>query len=436
MLKKLYLSASGALMMCGALSASASTYYVSATGSDSAAGTLASPWKTLTHAQAKVSAGDTVYIRGGTYTITAGVNSCASQTDTVNAILLSKSGSTSSPIRYYAYPGETPVFDFSEMTDDCRIKGINITASWVWLKGLEIKGVLQGNTLNHESWGVWINGSYNAIQQLNIHDIEGPGLFLYNGGHNLIVNTDSHDNYDPKSSNGAGQNADGFGAHIKADNPSNIFRSCRAWNNTDDGFDLINAYSAVTIEDSWAWHQGYLPGTDTAIAAGNGNGFKMGGFNATYVEDAPVHVIRRSVAFNNKTNGFYANHHPVANTYYNNTSYSNGVDFNMLSIDSDGNAVNLGTLRNNLAYLGTLLSSTAGANMRYNSWNLDVSISSADFQSVSTTGWDAERRSDGSLPDLTYLHLTSSSDLIDKGSDVGLDYSGSAPDLGAFEYEQ
>lgn len=436
MLKKLYLCASGTLMLCGALSASASTYYVSTTGSDSAAGTLASPWKTLTHAQTVVSAGDTVYIRGGTYTITAGVNSCGSQTDTVNAILLSKSGSTSSPIRYYAYPGETPVFDFSGMTDDCRIKGINITASWVWLKGLEIKGVLQGNTLNHESWGVWINGSYNAIQQLNIHDIEGPGLFLYNGGHNLIVNTDSHDNYDPKSSNGAGQNADGFGAHIKADNPSNIFRSCRAWNNTDDGFDLINAYSAVTIEDSWAWHQGYLPGTNTAVAAGNGNGFKMGGFNATYVEDAPVHVIRRSVAFNNKTNGFYANHHPIANTYYNNTSYNNGVDFNMLGIDSDGNAVSLGTLRNNLAYQGTLLSNTSGANMRYNSWDLDVSISSADFQSVSTTGWDADRQSDGSLPDLTYLHLTSSSDLIDKGSDVGLDYSGSAPDLGAFEYEQ
>ncbi len=422
------------LAVSASAAASASTYYVASTGSDSAAGTLASPWKSLTYAQTKVAAGDTVYIRGGTYSITKGVNTCASETDTVNAILLNKSGTTSSPIRYYAYPGETPVFDFSKMTDNCRIKGFNITASWVWLKGLEVKGVLQGNYLNHESWGVWISGSYNAIQQLNVHDIQGAGVFIANGGHNLIENTDSHDNYDPKTSNGAGQSADGFGAHIKAGYPGNVFRGCRAWNNSDDGFDLINAYSSVTIENSWAWHQGYLPGTSTAVAAGNGNGFKLGGYGGVYDASAVKHVIRTSVAFLNKTAGFYANHHPLANDYFNNTSYSNGVDFNMLGIDSSGAAVGLGTLRNNIAYKGTTLSNTSGANMRYNSWDLSVTVSDADFQSVSTSGWDAARQSDGSLPVVKSLHLVSSSDLIDKGGDVGLTYNGSAPDLGAFEY--
>jgi hypothetical protein len=425
----------GGLCLTGPASVLASTYYVAPGGSDSAAGTLAAPWKSLARAQTTAVAGDTVYLRGGTYTVTSGVNACASQTDTVNAILLNKSGNTSNPIKYWAYGSEKPVFDFSKITDNCRVKGINITASWVHLKGLELKGVPQGNYLNHESWGVWVNGSRNVLEMLNVHNIQGAGVFIQNGGYNLVLNTDSHDNYDPKTSNGAGQSADGFGAHIKAGNPGNIFRGCRAWNNSDDGFDLINAYSSVTIENSWAWSHGYLPGTSTAVAAGNGNGFKIGGYGGVYVSGAVKHIVRKSVAFKNKANGFYANHHPVANDYFNNTAYSNGIDFNMLGIDANGNAVNLGTLRNNIAYGGTLLANTSGVNTRYNTWDAGtgVSVSSADFQSVSTTGGDAARQADGSLPVLTSLRLASSSDLIDKGGDVRLDYSGSAPDLGAFE---
>lgn len=423
------------LLLTGSYATSAATYYVSPSGSDSAAGTSSAPWKSVTRAQTTAVAGDTVYIRGGTYSITKGVNSCASQTDTVNAILLNKSGSTSKPINYVAYSGETPVFDFSGMKDNCRVKGFNISASWITLKGLELKGVPQGNNLNHESWGVWINGSNNVIERLNVHNIQGAGVFIQNGGYNLVLNTDSHDNYDPMTSNGAGQSADGFGAHIKAGYPGNVFRGCRAWNNSDDGFDLINAYSSVTIENSWAWHHGYLPGTDTPVAAGNGNGFKLGGYGGVYVSGAPKHILRQSVAFNNKASGVYANHHPVANDYFNNTSYNNGTDFNMLSISSSGGATNLGTLRNNIAYKGTLLANTSGVNTRYNSWDsgTGVSVSDSDFQSVSTSGWNASRQSDGSLPVLKYLRLASGSDLIDKGGDVKLPYSGSAPDLGAFE---
>jgi hypothetical protein len=52
---------------------------------------------------------------------------------------------------------------------------------------------------------------------------------------------------------------------------------------------------------------------------------------------------------------------------------------------------------------------------------------------VSTSGWDAPRQSDGSLPVLSHLRLAANSALIDKGTAVGLPFSGSAPDLGAFE---
>jgi hypothetical protein len=45
----------------------------------------------------------------------------------------------------------------------------------------------------------------------------------------------------------------------------------------------------------------------------------------------------------------------------------------------------------------------------------------------------APRKTDGSLPDITVLHLVPESDLVDAGIDVGLPYNGPAPDIGAFE---
>jgi hypothetical protein len=420
-----------AVGLAGVSEAAGGVYYVAPNGSDSAAGTQSAPWASVAHAQSVASAGDTVYVRGGTYTFTHADSSCASQTASVDAITLNKSGSSGSPIRYWAYPGEKPVFDFSRMTDDCRIKGFDVTGSWIHLKGLEVTGVRQNNNLNHESWGIWVTGSNNTFELINAHNNMGPGLFIQDGGGNLVLNCDSHDNYDPLTSNGAGESADGFGAHIKANHPGNVFRGDRAWNNSDDGFDLINAFSSVTIENSWAWHNGYVPGTNTA--SGNGNGFKAGGYGGVYVSNGVKHTVRQSVAFNNRASGFYANHHTVADDFFNNTSYNNHPDYNMLGVDSSGAAIGIGNLRNNIAYGGTLTSNMSGTSASYNSWNLSVTMSDSQFQSVSTSGWDAARQADGSLPALPYLHLAAGSTLIDKGTNVGLPFGGSAPDLGAFE---
>ncbi len=410
----------------------AAAYYVSPTGSDSAAGTSTAPWRTIAKAQTVAAAGDTVYLRAGTYAHTAATTNCSSQTAVVDAITLSKSGTSGSPISYVNYPGEKVLFDFSGMTGvNCRIKGFDVTGSYVYLRGFEISGVRQNNSANHESWGVWISGSNNTFEKLNTHNNMGPGVFIAGGANNLVLNSDSHDNYDPYSSNGAGENADGFGAHISAGKSGNVFRGCRSWWNSDDGFDLINAYSPVTIENSWAWRNGSLPQTTTA--AGNGAGFKAGGYGGAYVTGGAKHTVRQSVAFLNRSQGFYTNHHTVANDYFNNTSYSNGIDYDMLGINSSGAATGLGNLRNNIAYGGTLTANMSGTSASYNSWNLSVTMSDAQFQSVATTGWNVSRQSDGSLPVLPYLRLASGSTLIDKGVNVGLPYSGAAPDPGAFE---
>src|SRR5262245_15500742 len=431
--------AGGLLVVLAPLGAQAATYYVAPGGSDTAAGSQTAPWATIARAQMGAAAGDTVYFRGGTYSYSAGTSACSSQTATINAIVLNKSGQAGRLIQYWAYPGDVPVFDFAGIKDSCRVKGFDVTGSYIHLKGLEAKGVPQNNNLNHESWGIWISGSNNLFELLDTHHHMGPGLFIQGGSNNLVLNCDSHDNYDPMTSNGAGQSADGFGAHEGG--TGNVFRGCRAWWNSDDGYDLIHAQSAVTIENCWAWYSGYLPGTMTRTAAGNGNGIKGGGFDLPPTRvpaSPPSHTVRNCLSFMNINNGFDANFEPVANRWYNNTAYMNGANFNMHGTLADGTTANVGILRNNIAFSGTALASGTGSmvDTAYNSWDtaLGVSVSSADFQSTSIAGMDGPRQADGSLPCLPFMRLAPGSDLIDKGQNVSLPFSGSAPDLGAFEY--
>jgi MYXO-CTERM domain-containing protein len=460
--------------------ASAATWYVAPNGSDTAAGTQAAPFASWARAQTAAAAGDTVYFRGGTYRFTDATSTCTSATATVNAVVLSKSGSSGKPINYWAFPGETPVFDFSGISDttkySCRQVGVRVEADWLYLKGLELKGTLQLNNQNHESWCVYvIGGSNNTFDTVNAHHNMGPGFFVQTGGNNLFLNCDSHENEDTLTSNGDGQSADGFGCHPnKAGNTGNVFRGCRAWWNSDDSWDFINSQEACTVEYSWAWYAGYKPdaisgGAPVSLSAGNGNGFKGGGYGdpQTGVPAVPPqHIVRLNAAFYNKANGLYANHEIVSPFFYNNTSFNNGTDVDMLGLNGT-TVTSVGVLRNNLAFSNNghgLLGDMTNAGPiddQFNSWDtsLGVTPTAADFQSLafsppascpqayvaggtacvpptdttSFAGMASARQADGTLPVLSFLHLAANSKLIDKGTNVGLPFVGKAPDLGCFE---
>ncbi|KPX44880.1 right-handed parallel beta-helix repeat-containing protein, partial [Pseudomonas ficuserectae] len=170
------------------------------------------------------------------------------------------------------------------------------------------------------------------------------------------------------------------------------------------------------FKSSWAWQQGYLPGTRTKLEAGNGNGIKAGGYGGKYVPDGVKHIVRNSVAFDNKSAGFYANHHTLALDFINNTAFSNGANYNMAGIAPDGSLIPLGNLLNNIAYKGRLTVNTEGLDMAHNSWTLPTPVTDADFEDVSETGWDAPRQPDGSLPVLRSFHLRPGSRLAGMGA--------------------
>jgi hypothetical protein len=180
---------------------------------------------------------------------------------------------------------------------------------------------------------------------------------------------------------------------------------------------------------------------------GNGNGFKMGS-SKTGVR----HLVQGNVAWKNKASGFYANHSSGGNTWYNNTSYNNGTQFNMLASPPDDSSATItltGSLvhimRNNLGYPNKNTNMT-GVDTASNAWDLGLTPAAKDFLSVSDpsvsgTGESIEssgalgpREADGSLPAVTFLKLAAGSQMIDKGTDVGLPFVGVAPDLGAHEF--
>jgi len=418
----------------------AAKYYVAPTptGNDNAAGTLGAPFATMNRGQTAAVAGDTVYFRNGTYAY----NSTTAQI----GVTLAKSGAAGNLIKYWAYPGELPVFDFIGMTAVQRIKGVVVTGSYLHLRGFEMKNVPQNAALRaHEDWCIYVDGGGNNIfEQLDLHHNMGPGFFINAGGNNLILNSDSHDNYDAFSyTNGvldAGQNADGFGFHSRnIANTGTVFRGCRAWWNADDGWDFIGAATSVTVENCWAWNNGYRAGT--TAAAGNGNGFKVGGYGmppSNYPAVLPQHIVRFCLGFDNRAAGFYQNHHPISNFYYNNTSFNNrSANFNLLGVTlSSGADASMGILRNNIAFTGTALSNAAtgtGVDAAYNTWNLTAAVTN-DFINTDTTGVSGPRQADGSLPNLGFMKLRTGSAMIDRGINVNLPYNGAAPDLGAFEY--
>ncbi len=427
----------------------AAEYYVATTGSDSNPGTQASPFATLQKGADTAVAGDTVWIRGGTYKITTPASSGA-------GIQLSKSGtSDTNRIKYWAYPGETPLFDFTnlQIANGAYTFGFVIGGSWVHLKGIE-ECCLPMNTKANN--GFANNGSNNIFEMLNAHNNQGSGFQVGSGPGNQAINCDSHDNYDPNSDNGAGNDADGFGVHGGTTGPSTIIRGCRAWWNSDDGYDFIDQEFPVTIENSWAFGCGYANYGTLNPAAGNGNGFKMGS-SKTGIR----HLIQNNVAWGNKANGFYANHSSGGNTWYNNTSFQNGTQYNMLASTwsepngggtrTDG-VILTGTkvhiMRNNIGYPNKNEYITGyGVDTAFNTWDLNITPKASDFLSITDpslggTGQTIEttspalgpRQADGSLPNVDFLKLAAGSQMIDKGTDVGLPYVGAAPDLGAYEY--
>jgi len=424
----------------------AKEFYVAPSGNDANNGTIQNPFESIKRAQELASSGDTVYIRGGLYTMR---EDQISQKERIYAYVttLDKNG-----ISYLAYKNETPVFDYKNVKpENFRVIAFYVTGDNIHVKGIEIIGVQVTIKTHTQSECFEIKGSNNTLEQIKMHDNMAIGVYILSGSNNLILNCDAYNSWDSVSEGGKGGNTDGFGAHLKKGSINNVFKGCRAWFNSDDGFDLINNAEPVIIENCWAFYNGY---SSDFVSRGDGNGFKCGGYakgRRPYTDvmanftPIPKNTIRFCLAVKNKQGGFYANHHLEGNYWYNNTAYANRVNYDMLNcvalnptdFSTDGPGWNH-ELANNLGFAAKAKElaniDKSRCVLKNNYFDLpNLSITANDFLSLDEALLTAPRQADGSLPNNDFLKLKPSSKLIDAGTDIGFKFNGKAPDLGYFE---
>lgn len=359
----------------------------------------------LTDAISSAQAGDSIVVQGGTYTINT-------------KLRLMRSGSSEEMIYLIASDlEERPTFDFSGMSESSSNQGMLLTGDYWHIKGIDVFGA--GDN------GMKIEGNNNLIEFCTFSECADTSLQIDNGASdNVVLNCDSFFNADSSI-----ENADGFACKLTAGS-GNKFIGCRAWNNLDDGWDGYLRGSdniTTTYEDCWAIRNGYMK--DGRVGGGDGNGFKTGGSDDKTLKHNAIYT--NCIAVGNVYDGFDHNSNRGVVEIYNSVAYNNGTNYHFTNTNPLAELV----IKNSLALGEKGKTDAAQTDISHNSWQLDVQVTGEDFQSLDVDQLLQVRKVDGSLPDVSFMHLVPGSDLIDKGVDVGLPYNGSAPDLGAFEFE-
>lgn len=450
------------------LNSYAATYYVAPTtatpvGSDSNSGTIAAPWLTFQKALQNAHAGDTVYFRGGNYYPTATIRHEPYSTPLGT---YGYNGTPDDPICFFNYPDEVPVFDYSlkhpldgfntgflkMFVDFVHYKGLTFTNLWQWEEENEVEVIMDYACSNLIYENVTIHHCSGAgFRYFATIQSEGgtPPWNRYDYDTLKYINCDAYHLCDSLvvSGNLLGNKADGW----KTSEESGCYKyweGCRAWNCSDDGFDPSGG-NFRDFKNCWSFNNGY--------SQGDGYGWKVSGPGENIGDTSLTLRFVNCIAAYNRAWGFgevdqYAYYKNVLRMY-NNIAYHNrygiGNDFRELQVPDRENI-----FRNNICYANT----ESDIQLYYyihdhNSWDTPgITVSDADFvlidSAAGVTEMMAARKADHSLPDLTFLTLAGTSDLINAGTDTicyngnfihiidSADFSGTEPDMGYAEYDE
>ena len=453
-------------VIIGGYISSETVFFISPDGDDNNHGTKASPFLTIGRAEQAVPAGGTVYIRGGVYLI---MNQSGAE-----VFLLYKSGTPIEAINYLAYPqdDERPVFDLSGLVPgtEQKITVFRVTGSNRYFYGIDVRGVPLAQTAADAQSECFYNaGNNNVYENITVSGGMGIGFFIASGSNNLVLNCDAYNNKVSLSNDPRNGNVDGFASQLSANTAAgNVFRGCRAWLNSGNGFDLSRSFSAVTVDNCLAFFNGYGDDPSGAITVGDQKlrsladgkaGFSAGGYGmdaaGTFPSTAPRHTVQMSLSFYNNSFGFFSNHHLGGINLYNNTAFMEAENFNLRNRQSAAGVAAVNgynhEMINNLSYkprtagkeiteidIGSsvFLNNSFGIAIKEsNVWQLKkvIEISDDDFINFDWTELKRDRKADGSLTFSGFLRPADNSRITGQGQRIpGIKYSGSAPNIGCF----
>lgn len=333
------------------LIAQGTTYYVSLTGKDSNSGTSTSaPFRTLLRAVQPLDPGDTLYIRGGTWT------------EQLDLMKYNTSGTSGKYIKISGYPGETVTIRYAEpisggygpikargtrgylIFENFVLDGINMPPATGWqidgsnhhfvLRNLDIKNFrynglyTAGNDIQvinckiHDNkpptstgyyYGIYANRSSNLLIQGNqIYNNSGGGLHLYPGPHsNPIIRNNSimHNNYQARASVGGIILYSSAGPISNAKIYNNlVYRNGTSSSGPATGIRLVNTTSTKVWNNTIYGNKTYglqiSSGSSTTaqnnILYGNGTAnYSNHGSNTTYTNNVTTDPKFMSASSNN-----------------------------------------------------------------------------------------------------------------------------------------
>lgn len=456
-------------------------------GNDATAdGSEQNPFYDLQKAVDIAQPGDRIWMKAGTYVYDKRIN------------INDTNGEPDKMIELFGKGGQA-VLDFSGMPYHAHsgnpLQGIRHTSSYWHFKNIDITNasdngmLIERNKPTGGSASDIINrtqdGHDNIIELCNFYKNGDTGLQMKNlAANNKVINCDSYLNCDEDEGD-----ADGFAPKLSVGD-NNYFYGCRAWANSDDGWDVFYKKEGgfgdnmtVIIENSISYKNGFLD-LNTVAPDGNGNGFKCGSN-----QGAMNVYMNRCLAVYNKAKGFDQNHNAgdiilnnctgMSLKKYNEKAYS----YRIYEAINDGHEVRLTNciaINDNDATdkrdknTGLPKPGEYGKYGLYGRFEVDetlkgLTITNCEFHKahpdffIDVTNDEeliAPRDEDGNLPEITFAHIkadashkmydgstvTSEELLIDKGVKVetttyrgieiaGIEYVGEAPDLGAYEYD-
>lgn len=443
------------LMLALTFQLHAATYFVALNGNDNNPGTEAAPFRNIQKAIDLAEPGDVIFVRGGTYMLT-------------KRIKIDKAGRADAYISLFGYPGERVIIDGSQIVTNsvnefkqARCIYVNHFGDYWHFKNLEL--------CNAKDNGMKLEGSFCIVENCKFYGNNDTGLQIgmykdfsieetksfpisgepqFNPGYsyaryNKVINCDAWNNYDSKSYSGSddGGDADGFAAKLFP-GPGTEFHGCRAWNNSDDNWDLYMVYHPIVINNCWAWNGGK---DGNNVARGNGNGFKLGGGGtsggAAFAQSVGAHVITNNVSFNNTNKGFDQNNAYEAMYLFNNVAWGSAYNYRFPTVFPYGTMY----MRNNIGFKATTLNheflsvTKEGARVpdtQFNSWttfdgcdpykdgnkvnnvNTWAKDYTAQFKDLSIDQAMAPRQADGSLPENDFSRLIATSLFVNAGQNI------------------
>lgn len=439
------------------------TFWCSPDGDDATAdGSQEKPFFSLQRAANLAGPGDTIIMKGGTYVYNARVN-------------IGNCGTKEKLITLKCADGRA-VLDFSAMPyhkhSDNPQQGIRLTASYWHFYHIDICNASDNGLLieRESADGFPENQAHdNLIEACNFYKNGDTGLQMKNlASFNRVINCDSYLNCDEDEGD-----ADGFAPKISVGD-GNYFYGCRAWANSDDGWDVFYKKESgqkdnvcVILENCIAYKNGFLD-LQTIAPSGNGNGFKCGS------DQGAMNVfMNRCLAIHNKAKGFDQNHNAgdiILNNCTGMTSkalcgdktYSYRI-YEEIASDHEVRLTNCIAINDNDATdkrdkQGNIKDGEHGKYGQYGRFEVDasldrLSIVNCEFQKADPTQFVSitndeeligERQENGELPETTFAHLVDGSPLIDAGVKIDattyrgiqvncIEFADEAPDLGAYE---